>query len=245
MPLQKILPFLFFGLIGLNLTAQVSQGVISYEVITDVHRLLPEDRQEMKTMIPQFRTDNYQLFFTPTETLYKAVEEVMPPGSGQGRGGGMRMMMRGPRSETYIDRSLRERTVARDLLGKNYLITDTLGIEPWKFGNEQMEIAGYMCMMAWYSDTINKQEITAWFTPNLPPFMGPDKFSTLPGTVLAVDINNGEQVWVARNIEDRAVTGSELRKPNRGEKLTRQEFDKLLEETRQRMNQGSGPVRIF
>lgn len=245
MSLQKLFSFILFSLLGLSLSAQVTQGVITYEVRIDAHRMIPEDRPEMKTMIPQFRTDNYHLFFTSTESLYKTVEEAMPPGSGAGRGGGMRMMMRGPRAETYINRELRERIVARDLLGKNYLIVDTLGIEPWKFGNEQMEIAGYMCMMAWYTDTVNKQEITAWFTPHLPPFMGPDKFTTLPGTVLAVDINNGEQVWVARQIEERQLTTSELRKPSRGEKLSSQEFEKLLEEQRQRMNNASGPVRVF
>ena len=242
---RKIFPFVLLSMLASFLPAQVTQGVIKYEVRTDAHRLISEDRQELKNMIPQFRTEHYQLFFSPTASLYKTQEEILPPGTGGGRGGGMRMMMRGPRSETYIDRVSRERTVARDLMGSNYLIIDTLGIEPWKFGNEQMEIAGYMCMMAWYTDTLNKQEVTAWFSPQLPPMMGPDRFTTLPGTVLAVDINNGEQVWVAREIEAREVVASEIGKPSRGEKLSRPEFELKMEEIRQRMNNGGGAIRIF
>jgi GLPGLI family protein len=226
-----------------SVSGQPSQGVITYEVRMDVHRSLPADRQELKAMIPQFRIENYQLFFTPAASLYKAKEEETP--STVGGGGGMRMMMRMPKSETFIDRESRERTVFQDMLGRNFLIVDTMGIEPWKFGNEQMEIAGYMCLMAWFTDTVAKQEVTAWFAPQLPPFMGPDKYVTLPGTVLAVDINNGERVWVARQIEAREVKPAEVRKPSRGDKMTREEFNKFVEEQMQRMNPGGGNIRMF
>jgi len=240
---------LFVALLGIaaSLRGQVSQGVINYEVRMDMHRNLPEDRQELKAMIPQFRTDNFQLFFTSTESLYKASEDQVhqPMGGGGGGGGGMRMMMRSPRTETHVDRETRARTVFQDVMGRNFLITDTLDIEPWKFGNEQMEIAGHMCMMAWFTDTVAKQEVTAWFAPQLPPFMGPDKYVTLPGTVLAVDINNGERVWVARKIEEREVKSSEVRKPSRGEKITRDQFNKFVEEQRQRANPGGAAIRMF
>jgi GLPGLI family protein len=226
-----------------SVSGQPSQGVITYEVRMDVHRSLPADRQELKAMIPQFRIENYQLFFTPAASLYKAKEEETPPTVGGG--GGMRMMMRMPKSETFIDRESRERTVFQDMLGRNFLIVDTMGIEPWKFGNEQMEIAGYMCLMAWFTDTVAKQEVTAWFAPQLSPFMGPDKYVTLPGTVLAVDINNGERVWVARQIEAREVKPAEVRKPSRGDKMTREQFNKFVEEQMQRMNPGGGNSRMF
>ncbi len=246
MKLYASVLFVAFLGIAASLSGQVSQGVIDYEVRMDMHRNLPEERQELKAMIPQFRTDNFQLFFTPTESLYKASEnQVHQPMGGGGGGGGMRMMMRSPRTETHVDRETRARTVFQDVMGRNFLISDTLDIEPWKFGNEQMEIAGYMCMMAWYTDTLNNEEVTAWFTPQLPPFMGPDKYVTLPGTVLAVDINNGERVWVARKVEAREVKSSEVRKPSRGEKMTREEFNKFVEEQRQRANPGGGTIRMF
>ncbi len=244
MKFHKSLFFILLMGMAASISAQISQGVINYEVRMDVHRSLPPERQELKAMIPQFRTDNFQLFFTPTESLYKAIEDQVHQPMGGG-GGGMRMMMRAPKTETHVDRETRVRTVFQDVMGRNFLITDTLSIEPWKFGNEQMEIAGYMCMMAWYSDTVAKQEITAWFTPQLPPFLGPDKYVTLPGTVLAVDINNGERVWVARQIEAREVKPAEVRKPSRGEKMTREEFNKFVEEQMQRMNPGGGNIRMF
>lgn len=237
--------FLLFSLLLVLLAtgskAQLAQGVITYEMRMDIHRSLPADRPELRSMVPQFRTENFDLFFTPTESFYKIKEDPNQMAAAGGGGGGpMRMMMRMPRSETHIDRQTNERTVFQDVMGRNFLIIDTIGMHPWKFGNEQLEILGHVCMMAWYTDTVTKQEITAWFAPGLPAFMGPDRFNTLPGTVLAVDINNGERVWVARNIEAREVNPSEVKKPTRGERMTRAEFNKFIEEQMQRMNPGGG-----
>lgn len=227
-----ILLIMTLPLVGLS---QIQQGVIDYDFTVDVHRSLPEDRQELKAMIPQYNTQHFQLFFNPSKSLYKVKPEEDPT---QRRG--MRMMMGAAGAEVFVDRPSQVRTTFQNLMGRNYLIADTLGIIPWKFGREQMEIAGYVCIMAWYTDTVANQEITAWFTSQLPPFMGPDRFTTLPGTVLAVDINNGEQVWVARNIEARQVAESELIKPSRGEAITRTDFEKLAREQRERMQQRSG-----
>lgn len=244
MQMKKLITGILLVLLSGFLSAQIIQGVIHYEVTMDVHRSLPAERQELRAMIPQFRTDNFQLFFSPSESLYKPREEEELP-SGPRGGGGMRAMMRMPRTETYIDRGSRERTVAQDMMGRNFLIVDTISIQPWRFGNEQMEIAGFMCMMAWYTDTVANQEVTAWFAPQLPPFMGPDRFVTLPGTVLAVDINNGERVWVARSIEAREVKKAEIRKPNRGERMTREQFERMVAEQMQRMGGGAGAVFRF
>lgn len=227
-----------------QVSAQVVQGLIHYELTIDMHRTLPANRPELRNLIPQHRTDHFSLYFNSEATAYKPRQEQAQEVTG---GGGMRVVMRAPRVETHIDRNSRARTVSLDFMGRNMLIVDTVGIEPWRFGRETMQIAGYTVMMAWTKDTVNNVEITAWFSPQLPPLQGPDRFVTLPGTVLAVDINNGERVWVARNIEGREVTPEELtiNRPNRAEVMTRKQFDSFLETQMQRMNQnnpGSGAM---
>lgn len=228
----------FAWCVAVTVPAQISEGVIHYERTIDVHRNIPPEREEWKAMIPQFREETFELFFTPSESLYKPAEDVEADMGGR-RGGGMRMM-RSPRTETYIDRDNREVTIQQDFMGRNYLITEELDIAPWRIGHQQTEILGYVCMMAWYNDTVMEQEITAWFTPHIQPFLGPDRFVTLPGTVLAVDINNGEQVWVARKIEERKLESREVRKPTRGEPISREAFNEMLMEQRERMAPGGG-----
>jgi GLPGLI family protein len=217
---------------------QINEGVIHYELRMDMHRNIPADREDMKAMIPQFRTVDFELYFKQTERLYKAKEEIVVPGQGGGRGRGFGMRM--PRSETWVNTGAMERVVYQEFMGRNFLITDTINLGPWRLGSEYMDILGYRCQMAWYIDTITNEEITAWFTIGLQPFMGPDKYSTLPGTILALDVNNGERVWVARKVEEKAIRSDDLRKPSRGERITRQEYDKLMQEQMDRLRQGGG-----
>jgi GLPGLI family protein len=89
---------------------------------------------------------------------------------------------------------------------------------------------GYECKQASYTDEDRKQTMTAWYTDRLRPFLGPDRFNTLPGAVLAVDINNAERVTVAKKIELRSLEKNELKLPTSGQKTTQAEFRKMMEQ---------------
>jgi len=223
------------------------QGVITYEVTINVHRTLPPDREDMKAMIPQFRTFKQQLFFNATASLYKQLIEDEDEDENQGGGGGgRRIMMRAGGGTNYFDQATSIMLTQMDLMGKKYLISDTVKTAPWKFGTETKVIQGYDCMQAYYTTEGERpQTITAWFTTKLRPMLGPERYNTLPGAVLAVDINNAERVIVAKKIEVRPLKSSELKAPTDGEKVTQAEFRKAGEEMRKRFqNGGNGTVRF-
>jgi GLPGLI family protein len=226
------------------------QGVITYENRVNLHRNIPADRQEMKAMVPEFRTTKLQLFFNGEESLYKSIIEDEEE---QFNSGGVRMAFRMPRIEIYTNSSTSMILALQELMGKKYLITDTVKLSPWKFGTETKEIMGYACKMAYFTLTTEMttmriengvptperrtitQEITAWYTDKLRPSLGPDRFNTLPGTVLALDVNNGERVIVARNVELRELKKDELKVPDSGTKVTQVEFNKIQEEQMEKM----------
>lgn len=219
----------------LPVSAQIAEGEITYEYRVDVHRSIPPEREEMKAMIPQFRTENYVLVFNAYERFYKPVVDLNQVATG---GGGRRMMFRSPKMEVYTNNETQEWIGAQEFMGKSYLIVDSITLAPWRLGSELMDIAGHRCQMAWYTDTVTNEEITVWFTLTIQPFMGPDRFVSLPGTILAVDINNGEKVWVARNIVARPLEKDEIKKPTRGEKISRQDFQTMVDEQMERMRSG-------
>jgi len=234
---------------GVNvLTAQTTEGVINYEVKIDNHRRIPKERESMKAMIPQFRTEKQQLFFNGNESLYKKLEEdseeEMAPGHGSG---GVQVRMQVPKMEIYLDNTQQVRVMQQEFMGKQYLITDSLKVSPWKFGTETKTIQGYECRMAYYTDESRpdqKLDVTAWFTDKIRPFLGPERFQTLPGTVLAIDINNGERVIVARSIELRPLKKNELKPPATGTKVTEAEYRAMIDEQLKKMNSGGGQVFI-
>jgi len=244
---------LVLGMLVCMLAAKVvfaQQGVITYENRVNMHRNIPADRQEMKAMVPEFRTTKMQLFFNGEESIYKPLVEDEEE---QFNSGGMRMTFRMPRVETYTNSSTSIILSLQELMGKKYLITDTVRMSPWKFGTETKEIMGYACKMAYFTLTTEMtsmriengvptperrtitQEITAWYTDKIRPSLGPERFNTLPGTVLALDVNNGERVIVARNIELRELKKDELKVPDSGTKVTQVEFNKIQEEQMEKM----------
>jgi GLPGLI family protein len=231
---------------------QETGGVILYENKVNMYRMIPKERLEaMKAMVPEFRTSKSQLFYSDTESIYKPViedseEDMSTQGNGSNRSG-IVMRFQQPNVEIYFNQSESMGVTSQEFLGKQYLITDSLEVSPWKFGEGTKTIAGYECKMAYYTDDSNPervQEITAWYTDKLRPFLGPERYYTLPGAVLAIDINNGERVTVAQSIETRPLKKNELKVPTKGESITRYEFRKLVDERMKEMRQNGRQMMI-
>jgi len=257
--IKKLIACLAVLLPGFHAVRAQTEGVITYENSVNMHRNLPPDRQEMKNVIPEFRTTKMQLFFNGTESIYKKLpgDEEEPFGGG----GNVRMAFRMPVSEIYTDTEASTMVALQELMGKRYLVQDSVKMSPWKFGEETKEILGYTCRMAYFTQTQDAQamrmpgggppqserrtvtqEITAWYTDQLRPSLGPERFGTLPGTVLAIDINNGERVIVARDIALRSLKKGELKAPSNGKEVSPEEFRKLSEEQMERMRNNARPM---
>lgn len=217
--------------------SQVMEGVITYEAKMNLHRRLPPDRQDMKSMMPEFRTSKEQLFFNANETLYKPIIE--DDADELADGGGMRIQIARPYFEYYLNTTNNDVISKREFMGKNYLITTPLKIAPWKFSDETKLLLGYMCKQAYYTTEDSKQTTTAWYTSEIRPFMGPNTYNTLPGAILALDINNEEQVFVATQIDIRALKKNEMKIPKGGQEMTDEEFRKMMEESMRQMG-GNG-----
>ena len=226
---------------------QTAEGVITYEVKINMHRRLPPERAEMKSMIPEFRTSKQQLFFKGTESLYKPlIEDEEEEMSSHGNGGGtVRINMRAPNTEVYLDQNSTLLISKQEFMGKEYLITDTVKVSPWKFGTETKTILGYECKQAYFTDESQpnrKNEITAWYTDKIKPLLGPERFNTLPGTVLAIDVNNAERTVVALKVDLRSLKKNELKVPSGGEKITQAEYRKIVDERMKQMGGSNGII---
>lgn len=244
--MQRIL--LIFGVLVMLMAARVvmgqstpvTEGTIQYEVKVNMHRRLPPDREGMRDMLPEFNIHQDQLFYTSTESLYKPMEEEEDD---EFENEGMVMRFRRPMAEHYLNQPKAQKITLRDFMGKKFLIEDTLEVVPWKFGTEIKTILGYECRQATFVDTERNQTIVAWYTTTLRPFLGPEDFNTLPGTVLQVDINDGERVLTATKLVGRSLKKGELKVPSGGTKATQQEFRILMQEQMKRMG-GNGNIII-
>jgi len=116
------------------------------------------------------------------------------------------------------------------LLGKQYVVQDSLNCQNWKIKNDMKEIAGRICMNATYFDPIKEKEVVAWFALDLPVPLGPNKYCGLPGMILEINEANGAVVYTATGIllPDENI---EIAKPTVKKKrkfITQSEYDKKV-----------------
>jgi GLPGLI family protein len=225
-------------------TASTTEGVIIFEEKINLHRRITDE--QMKAMVPEFRSSKMELYFKGDECLYKAPEEDDDEQEmrGGGGGGGMRMRFGRPSSEIYRNFATEKRVEQRDAMGKKYLVEDTLRVIAWKLGTDTKKILNYDCVKATFEDTARKQKITAWFTESLALTAGPANFGSLPGMILGVDVNNGEMQFTALKIDFKTVKAEDIKAPSKGEKITDAAYRKKMEEMFQRNGGGNGTFRI-
>ena len=230
-PTSKIMKIKFLSLVFFFswvsfASAQKDEGIIQFEEKVNMHRSLPPDAADMKAMIPEFRTQKNELLFNATESLYRNVEEEEE--DEEIGGGGVQIRMQRPESIYYRNFAAGRKTDFQQFFGKNYLVEDTLAKGNWKVAAETKEILGYTCLKATTSDTSRKREIVAWFTDALPLQTGPAQFGQLPGTILEIDINNGEIVMSAKKVEFKKLKKGEIEAPKKGDKISDAEFKKIV-----------------
>ena len=209
--------------------AQTKQGTIVYERKIDVHRRM-EDEQ-MKAMVPQFRTDKHELLFNKNVSVYKSVEEEEAPDPFD-NGGGNRLMIRfgGPGDDGVLYKNFsNQKTLQQTSLGdKEYIIDDTIRTQQWKLADETKTILNHSCKKA-TTKTERGSDIVAWYAEDIPVPAGPENFGGLPGAILLLDANNSEIVFTATEIKN-DVSTKDLKEPASGKHITRVDFEKKVDE---------------
>ncbi len=199
-----------------GLSAQQNEGVIRYLITHNwVKKMAAVDylSQEQKDRASYMWGNQAEwkmygtLYFNGLRTKYEDSEEKA---NAEYEGYSWR------KDEYYIYRDFEKRNIKDiiKLLGKVYLIQDTLIAQEWKILNDIKEVAGHICMNASWTDTIKGQKVIAWFALDMPISGGPERFCGLPGMILEVDINNGALVMTADKI-DYISTGTALDFPKK------------------------------
>ena len=219
--------------------AQLKEGKIIYEQKVDLHRRIPEDNQQMRSMVPPSRTTKFELLFADNQSLYKAVEEE-PDLTEQHNGGMVIRINGGADNEYYKNFSTRQVVEKRELMQEMYLLEDSIRSFTWKMEEgETKTIAGYTCKKA-TGKSDRGSDIIAWYAEDIPLPAGPEQFNGLPGMILGLDANKAEIVFTAVLIEKKADKKN-LKLPAKGKKVTGAEFAKIQKEL---MGNNKGGVRI-
>jgi GLPGLI family protein len=249
-----------------SVKAQMKEGKISYERKINMHRNLPDP--QMKSMIPEFRTDKFELIFNENASLFRSVvddEAPDPFANAGGGGGGMRMNFRMPTANTYTDIVKQMQYEERAFFEKEFLIIDSLKQYKWKLSEETKTIAKQLCKKATTmittpqmrmrvsiggagnnTDTTaniprapKETELVVWYAENIPVSFGPDSYSGLPGVIMEIDQDNGANVTTAVEVSAK-YPKKELVAPTKGDKMNRAQFQESMQKLMQDMQRGGG-----
>ncbi len=217
--------------------AQVKEGKITYEQKVDMYRRIPEDNQQLRSMMPQFRTAKFELQFADNQSLFKAVEQEQDM-TEQNNGGVVIRMGAGAENEYYKNFTTQKAVEKRELMEEVYLVEDSIHSLKWKLEDgETKNILGYLCKKA-TGKTERGSDIVAWYTEDIPVASGPEQFNGLPGMILGIDANKGEIVFTA-TIIDKKAEKKNIKAPTSGKKISNTDFAKKQKEL-----MGNGPIRI-
>ena len=107
---------IFFGVIAITVlqvtSAQVKEGKIIYEQKIDLHRRMQDE--QMKAMVPQFRTSKFELNFADNQSIYK-VQEEEPDITENTDHGGIVMKFGGANNEYYKNFTTQKQIEKREL----------------------------------------------------------------------------------------------------------------------------------
>jgi GLPGLI family protein len=200
--------------------------------------------ESMKAMVPQFDTSKLQLIFSGNESIFKKVPEEEDIRDHAGDDGN-RVVIKfgGPDNETYKDFANAKITELRELGPKKYIIEDTLKKQNWKMEDETKTIDGFSCKKAVTKNSENK-EVIAWYAEDIQSPTGPEQYGGLPGAILELDVNDGEIDFSAIDIK-KDVDKKLVKAPSNGKKITRKEFQKMVDDEFGPNPNGGPVIRIF
>jgi GLPGLI family protein len=247
------------------LQAQQKEGKVTYERTSQLQLRFAGMNEEMQRNIPQTRTDKFELTFGNNQSLWKQAEQENQD-DGNFNSGGMQihMMVAGSDDVLYTNFDAVKKVELREIFDKKFIVEDSIRPLKWKMSEETKTVLNHLCRKATainYSKRMimnmdngkmerkevdDTSNIVAWFTTDIPVSAGPAEYQgQLPGLILEMNINNGRQTFIAKEILAKADLAI-IKEPQGKKRYTPEEFkkerDKMMEEM-QRNN--SGGNRVF
>ncbi|MDR2065984.1 MAG: GLPGLI family protein [Prevotellaceae bacterium] len=134
---------------------------------------------------------------------------------------------------TYKNHNTNREVASKNFFGKSFLIENELENEKkWEITDSVKDIQGYTCKKAISKN--DEKETAVWFCPNLPIKDGP-VYTGLDGLVLEMISDN--LTFVAMEILIDA--DCQITVPDKGEKISKEKFDKMVEKRMKAMEQSA------
>lgn len=220
----------------------ISSGSVIYQSVRRIDIKFNQEMAHLESLFPKEQKALMELLFTTNESLYQNAktttdEEVIKETIG---GGSATIRMQQANNIIHTDLKGKVKTELREFMSRKFLIETNIDTLKWKLTGQSKQVLNYHCLAA---EVVGSEKpITVWFAPQIPISAGPADYSGLPGVILAVEIDGGKTAIVAQSVSLNSIDGSQIKKPRGGKKLSHKEFDIIVKEKTEEMQQGDGII---
>ena len=216
-----------------------TSGTVLYEQVVKLEIKLEGDAAQFADRMPKERKSQKFLYFNAESSLFENKPEEEDQTLKSESGNTVMIRMKEPNNKVFTQLSENKQTEKREFMTREFLIESQLNPSEWKLTGQQKMVLNYPCQEA--VKEMKDGKVSAWFTPVIPVSAGPGNYAGLPGLVLAVNVNDGKQTITALSVDFQPLAENILVKPDKGKKVSKEEFDKIVEEKMKEMGAQSGP----
>lgn len=130
-----------------------------------------------------------------------------------------------------------------EFMGRTFRITGVRPAYEWRLVAEQSEFLGYIVQKA--ETEYDGKTIEAWFTPQVSVSAGPGQFGGLPGLILVLSVNRGEELYSATSVDlGLGELDAVIAPPEDGDEISREEYEQIVAEKLEELRTSRGRGRI-
>ncbi|VXB93521.1 GLPGLI family protein [Flavobacterium sp. 9AF] len=273
---NSIFTTLFFLLV-FKCIAQNIQGVAYYTSKTQLkdfnitsNDLTPEMKDQMMEKMKKAFEKSFVLNFNNFESIYEEEEKLDTPSAASGAKIKMAFIGGNTTGKLYKNFKTNQYVKEDDILGKEFLIIDSLQKMNWKLIDEQKKIGNYTCYKAQLIIPISEEEIKqyqefkrkkeagntslfemkepkdkiveAWYTLEIPLSNGPGKYWGLPGLIL--ELHEFDTVFLCTKMVLNPKEKIKIVLPKNGKKVSQKEFDVIQDKKMESLKNENGAIEI-
>lgn len=216
----------FFGLTAFS--QENTSGKIIYEQTVKFEIKLEGEAAQFASQFPKEHKSEMVLYFDNQQALYQnnaaPKDDEMEMHSG---GPNVMIKMGNTENKVFTDLAVKKQIEMREFMTRFFLIDREI-YTSWKITGKQKMILNYPCQEA--TSVVGEEKVVAWFTPAIPVSVGPGKYGGLPGLILSVELDAGKNSTIAKSIDLTAVSKDKIVRPEKGKKVSLEEFDKIVAE---------------
>ncbi len=212
----------------------------------DNNAISDSQHEMMKEQMKKMFQKTFILSFSKSKSIYKEDVKLNSPkpqvGGMQvmiiGGGGGSDIFFKDVNEKRYVNKT--------EVMGKRFLIKDSIPDFKWELSSETKNIGNYTCYKATFSreeeqthlnmDDGDVKEVTkkvkvlttAWYTAEIPVSNGPREFGGLPGLIL--ELKEGDLTIVCTEIVMNPSEKIKIEEPNKGKVISQAKYEKIMDE---------------